>query len=207
MAEPNIDSFFMQPSGAQTSTAPAGAPAPAVSVQPPAAPPAAQPAPAAPPPIPSAYQPVGTFYPPAPSIPPVAPGPAIPEVMPPAPAPAPVTPPAPQPTQQQVSDALQAAQQLGIDVGRFRDGADLVNTMWATVQAMNQELEQQRTAYAQLQQQTPLPPQAPAAAQPEGFKWDAPSTIRSGTSTRTIPRCRPASASTCRPATRRRTGC
>jgi hypothetical protein len=98
-----------------------------------------------------------------------APGPAVT-----ASAPAPI---APQPTQQQVSDALQAAQQLGIDVGRFKDGADLVNTMWATVQAMNQELEQQRVQYQQLQAQYGQPPAAaptaPAAA-PEGFKWDAP---------------------------------
>lgn len=184
MAEPQIDSFFMQPSGDQTSTAPVGAPAPAVSVPPgpvggvpPSAPPAAQPAPA-PPPIPPAYQPVGTFYPPAPTAPPV-PGPAVPEVMPQHPAPAPVAPPAPQPTQQQVSDALQAAQQLGIDVGRFKDGADLVNTMWATVQAMNQELEQQRAQYQamianQATGQAPGQTAPGVPAVPEGFSWDMP---------------------------------
>ena len=180
MAEPNIDSFFMQPSGAQTSTAPVGAPAPApASISagvPPGAPPTAQPQAApVPPPIPSAYQPVGTFYPPAQTAPPV-PAPAVPEVMPQTPAPAPVQQPAPapQPTQQQVSDALQAAQQLGIDVGRFKDGADLVNTMWATVQTMNQELEQQRAMLAQIQPQVPQQQQVPASTQPEDFKWDVP---------------------------------
>lgn len=189
MAEPQIDSFFMQPSGAQTSTAPVGAPAPAVPVPsgpvggaPPSAPPAAQPAPApSQPPIPPAYQPVGTFYPPAQTAPPVPPGPAIPEVMPqpPVQAPAPQPAPAAQPTQQQVSDALQAAQQLGIDVGRFKDGADLVNTMWATVQAMNQELEQQRAQYQamvanQAAGQVPGQPAAGVPAAPDGFKWDVP---------------------------------
>jgi hypothetical protein len=87
-------------------------------------------------------------------------------------------PPAAQPTQQQVSDAMAAAQGLGIDVSRFKDGADLVNTMWSTVQAMNQEIEQYRAMQAQWQQpQQPaaVPPAPPAAtAAPEGFKWDVP---------------------------------
>jgi hypothetical protein len=120
--------------------------------------------------IPPAYQPIETPTPAAP--PPVVTPPVA------APPPAPVVPETPQPTQQQVSDALQAAKDLGIDVGRFKDGADLVNTMWATVQEMNREIEAQRAQYQQMQaqygMQPPAAPQAPPAAAPEGFKWDMP---------------------------------
>lgn len=179
----NLDGFFLNPS----TTAPAAAPPPAPVVQqPPAAPPPAQtPAPQQ---QPTAYQPQFASAPPGVVIPPAyqtieTPTPAAtpPVVTPPvaAPSPAPVVPESLQPAPQQVSDAIAAAQQLGIDVGRFKDGADLVNTMWATVQEMNREIEQQRAQYqAMIAQQAaghvpgqPAPGVPPA---PEGFKWDMP---------------------------------
>ena len=173
MAEPapNLDAFFLNPStpapaAPPPSTPPAAPPTPA----PIAAPPVAQQA-APPMSIPPAYQPVATQTPPPPqpqvATPPAA---AVPQT--------PAVPETPQPTQQQVSDAMQAAQQLGIDVTRFSSGADLVNTMWATVQEMNREIEQQRGMYQQMQAQYGMQPppaaSSPATTAPEGFQWDMP---------------------------------
>jgi hypothetical protein len=174
----NLDAFFLQPS----TPAPVAAPPPAPAVQPP---PAATPPAQAPPP--PSYQPQFASSPPGVVIPPAyqtietpTPAPPPPVVTPPvaAPPPAPVVPAATQPTAQQVSDALAAAQQLGIDTSRFTSGADLVQTMWATVQEMNREIEQQRAQYQQMQAQygmqtPPAAPQVPQAT-PEGFKWDMP---------------------------------
>lgn len=178
----NIDGFFLQQSE------PVATPAPPV--QPPAAPPP-QAVPstqiAAPPPVqqPSPSQPQYQSQPPGvviPSayqeVPQQPPTPATQPAAAPPPAAAPSAPETPQPTQQQVSDALEAAQQLGIDVGRFSSGADLVNTMWATVQEMNREIEAQRLQYQQMLaqqgvQQPAATPATPATA-PEGFKWDVP---------------------------------
>lgn len=173
MAEPvpNLDAFFLSPSAPAPAVAPPPAPAQAAPQTPPPAPAPAAPAPVpvAPPQpvIPAAYQPVET-----PAVTPPATPAAVATTQ---AAPATAT---PQPTQQQVSDALAAAQQLGIDVGRFKDGADLVNTMWATVQEMNREIEQQRLQYQQMlaqqgaQQPAGTPP--PAAKPPQSFQWDMP---------------------------------
>lgn len=175
----NLDAFFLNPS----TTAPAAAPPPPVApAQPQGSPPAQAPAPQQPP----AYQPQFASAPPGVVIPPAyqtieTPTPAAPPpVVGHPPTPTQVTTPVetPQPTPQQVSDALAAAQQLGIDTSRFSSGADLVQTMWATVQEMNREIEQQRAQYQQMQaqygMQTPAAPQTPPAAAPEGFKWDMP---------------------------------
>lgn len=170
---PNLDAFFLNPS-TPASAAPSSPAAPQST--PPTTPAPATAPPVAPQPmsIPPAYQPVETPTPAAqpPVVTPPTPVAATPPQQ-------PVATETPQPTQQQVSDALVAAQQLGIDVGRFKDGADLVQTMWATVQEMNREIEQQRLQYQQMLAQQSLqrpatPQSAEPAAAPEGFKWDMP---------------------------------
>jgi len=60
-----------------------------------------------------------------PSTPPAEPAPTSPP---------PAAPPTSQPTSQQVSDALEQARELGVDVSRFSSGADLVRGMYEVVQ-------------------------------------------------------------------------
>ena len=97
----------------------------------------------------------------------------------------------PQPTTQQVTDALAAARELGIPVERFRDGADLVRTMWATVENMRAQTEEMRQ-YAEFgqrvapqydafqawqqaqQQQQPAPAAAAKPAAAPGLEWKVP---------------------------------
>lgn len=74
-------------------------------------------------------------------------------------------------TQAQVDVAIQAAQEMGLDVSQFQTGAELVRAMWGAAQNTQRQLQEAQSFLARAQgtQQQPATPQPPA---PEQDEWD-----------------------------------